>query len=235
MFPGTQSQDTSSYKTPRLDLEFEFRVTQASASEQVAADSKAPAAAESSGQAESSGADGTAAGTAAAADSSAADSSEHGVGQAANGTADGGDDDGSDGSSDEGEVFEVEAVLERGQDDDGVVQYLVRWKGFGPDDDTWEPEEGLKESAGKALPFASNLFESLSSLFGMPPSRENHCSTMHFLSPPKATESTVAFVLESGGNATERRCLLPAPPFPAAAPGVAIVDGDSMRSHRFLL
>jgi len=28
---------------------------------------------------------------------------------------------------------------------DGRVKYLVSWKGYGPDEDTWEPYENLKD------------------------------------------------------------------------------------------
>eukprot|EP01117_Protostelium_nocturnum_P006095 TRINITY_DN2195_c0_g1_i2.p1 TRINITY_DN2195_c0_g1~~TRINITY_DN2195_c0_g1_i2.p1 ORF type:complete len:284 (-),score=91.82 TRINITY_DN2195_c0_g1_i2:249-1100(-) len=46
----------------------------------------------------------------------------------------------------EGEEYEVESVLDS-KIKKGKVHYFVRWKGFGPSDDTWEPEEGVKHLA----------------------------------------------------------------------------------------
>ena len=46
------------------------------------------------------------------------------------------------GSDSDDDEYEVESILAR-RTVDGVVQYLVRWKGYGADDDTWEPSTHL--------------------------------------------------------------------------------------------
>jgi hypothetical protein len=38
-----------------------------------------------------------------------------------------------------GECYEVADVLDYKQDNAGTEHFLVRWKGYGPEDDTWEP------------------------------------------------------------------------------------------------
>jgi len=57
---------------------------------------------------------------------------------------------GSEASDSDDEMYEVEKIVDvRFKDEDGndvEVQYRVRWKGFPPGDDTWEPLENLEES-----------------------------------------------------------------------------------------
>ncbi|XP_074248560.1 testis-specific chromodomain protein Y 1-like [Saimiri boliviensis] len=39
--------------------------------------------------------------------------------------------------------FEVEAIVDKRQNQKGKTEYLVRWKGYDKQDDTWEPEQNL--------------------------------------------------------------------------------------------
>ncbi|KAK2081294.1 Testis-specific chromodomain protein Y 1 [Saguinus oedipus] len=39
--------------------------------------------------------------------------------------------------------FEVEAIIDKRQHQNGKTEYLVRWKGYDKEDDTWEPEQNL--------------------------------------------------------------------------------------------
>jgi len=61
------------------------------------------------------------------------------------------------GSDSEDELWEVEKIVDhRFKDEDGNkidVQYRVRWKGFPPGEDTWEPLENLEESMNEVEAF----------------------------------------------------------------------------------
>ena len=39
--------------------------------------------------------------------------------------------------------LEVERILDKIEYEDGKVYYLLRWKGYDPSEDTWEPPENL--------------------------------------------------------------------------------------------
>lgn len=47
------------------------------------------------------------------------------------------------GDGKEPKEFEVEKIIEVHFKKDKNREFLIRWKGFGPNDDTWEPEEHL--------------------------------------------------------------------------------------------
>ena len=47
--------------------------------------------------------------------------------------------------------FVVEEISDWGFDDDDDVMLLVRWEGFGPEDDTWEMAGDLAKGAGRVV------------------------------------------------------------------------------------
>ena len=53
--------------------------------------------------------------------------------------------------------YEIEKVLDAGVADDGSILFRIRWKGYGPSDDTWEPEENLPQEIVRAARRRLNL------------------------------------------------------------------------------
>ena len=47
--------------------------------------------------------------------------------------------------------FVVEEIRDWGFDDDDAVMLLVRWEGFGPEDDTWEMTRELAKGVGRVV------------------------------------------------------------------------------------
>jgi Chromo (CHRromatin Organisation MOdifier) domain len=65
-------------------------------------------------------------------------------------------------SDDAQDEYEVEAIIDHDEHDDGTMQFLVRWKGYGPDEDLWIPDSELMASASSIY---SNYMSSLNSHF----------------------------------------------------------------------
>ncbi len=54
---------------------------------------------------------------------------------------------GEESESEEESEFEVEAILDKREERDGkkwVTKYLIKWKGYPDEDNTWEPEDNLQ-------------------------------------------------------------------------------------------
>ncbi|XP_061484591.1 M-phase phosphoprotein 8 isoform X2 [Rhineura floridana] len=66
---------------------------------------------------------------------------------------------GGDSEDDEDDVYEVEKILDV-KTEDGKILYKVRWKGYSPDDDTWEPEEHLEDCREVLLEFRKKIVDS---------------------------------------------------------------------------
>ncbi|XP_054329432.1 testis-specific chromodomain protein Y 1-like [Pongo pygmaeus] len=49
--------------------------------------------------------------------------------------------------------FEVESIVDKRRDKNGNTEYLIRWKGYNQQDDTWEPEQHLRNCEKCILDF----------------------------------------------------------------------------------
>ncbi|XP_031401787.1 DNA (cytosine-5)-methyltransferase CMT3 isoform X2 [Punica granatum] len=68
-------------------------------------------------------------------------------------------------NEDDGEVFEVERILAICYGDPNSkkeigLHFKVRWKGYGPDDDTWEPIDGLRDCGKRIKEFVTQGYQS---------------------------------------------------------------------------
>ena len=65
--------------------------------------------------------------------------------------------------ADSEENFEVEEIVNH-RFRKGKIQYLIRWKNYTPEDDTWEPKENL-ECPEKIEAYNKKVYQGFNSMF----------------------------------------------------------------------
>jgi hypothetical protein len=84
-------------------------------------------------------------------------------------------------SESEGDTYEVQEILDqrkRGR----VTEYLVRWRGFGEEEDSWEPERNLKD--------ARKIIEEYKKLLSAPSKRSTRSVTTPTTRAGKSTSTS---------------------------------------------
>lgn len=112
--------------------------------------------------------------------------------------------------SDEPDVYEVEKILKyriRRKGKKKIEEYLIRWKNFGPSEDTWEPRKNLLDCEELLIEFEKNLTKS-----EYVPRNEEGTELMPTPSPQKSPrhfdsvlEASASKTLEAAEIITRRR------------------------------
>ncbi|XP_041847478.1 chromodomain Y-like protein isoform X1 [Melanotaenia boesemani] len=87
------------------------------------------------------------------------------------------------------ELYEVERIVDRRKTRKGRVEYLVRWRGYGTDGDTWEPESHLSTCMSYVHEFNRQRSEQQRQKTLLRSTRSLHLSPTHRAAcrPPPAT------------------------------------------------
>ncbi|XP_065305247.1 uncharacterized protein [Dermacentor albipictus] len=103
--------------------------------------------------------------------------------------------------SDEADVYEVEKILKyriRGQGKKKIEEYLIRWKNFGPSEDTWEPRKNLLDCEELLIEFEKNFTKAEN----LPKNEETEGTELMPTPPPQKSPKHFDSVLEMSASKT---------------------------------
>ncbi|KAL1437269.1 hypothetical protein MTO96_001342 [Rhipicephalus appendiculatus] len=107
--------------------------------------------------------------------------------------------------SDETDVYEVEKILEyriRRQGKKRIGEYLIRWKNFGPSEDTWEPRRNLVGCETLLKEFEENLAKAGDLLENEAEPRNDDGTELMPTPPPQKSPRHFDSVLEASASKT---------------------------------
>lgn len=94
----------------------------------------------------------------------------------------------------EEELYEVERIMDRRRSALGQVEYLVRWRGYGSDSDTWEPETHLETCSAHIHDFNQRLIKERHRVL----QRSTHRAPNSALSPAPSSAHSLRDLNRSG-------------------------------------
>ncbi|XP_028297194.1 chromodomain Y-like protein isoform X2 [Gouania willdenowi] len=130
------------------------------------------------------------------------------------------------------EYYEVERIVDRRKNKKGKVEYLVRWRGYGSDADTWEPESNLSTCMIYVHDFNRQLPERQkdSTLLRSTRNAANqHCNPVHrapyrpSAAPPKHEDTNI----ENGGMLDHNQIKSPRTSGPLTSSGPTLAPNVS--------
>lgn len=112
-------------------------------------------------------------------------------------------------------LHEVASIEERRTGKRGRAEYRVRWKGYGPEDDTWEPQAHLRAAAVSALVRDFDAKQ-------QPPAKRSKGAAQAAAAPTAPVLTTPPPATKADAAVTATAAKLLSPPAPAPAPSRAL-------------